>query len=190
MLYQKLPTTFGFSPDEILNTDIIKTLLSTYNNEPRMPLLDPSAFPDLSKNISSFFGSRVVKFRLFYYPPMYSTNVHIDGNRLNPVFWALNFPLFGTENSVMEWAKIKDDATPSITASETYDSKSVYFDESAVEYFYKDALTLTAPHIVNTIVPHRASNMKETPRAILSVRLGLSSETKFGNICNSILKVK
>lgn len=188
MLYFKLPFDFGFNVTEFVENQTVKELLSRLDKNYEMPLIDTGTAPNLCKNITDFFNSNITRFRIFYYPPNMVSNIHIDGSSDRPTQWAINFPIFGTNDSLMEWAKIKQNATGKAeNRYNAYSSKSSYFTEDEVEYFYDDKLVLDSPHIVNTVIPHRAVNNKNSSRAILSVRLGLSASTPIEEIYKFVM---
>lgn len=95
-----------------------------------------------------------------------SVPIHTDGNEDYPKFLALNLPLFGCEDSLMYWW----DNVGLDYVSDTYKyGKGIKMLDGA-DKVITHSLELSTPHLVRIDLPHNVANLKDTPRAILSLR--------------------
>lgn len=166
MNYFKFPIDLKFDKSKFLTSPSITSIVD-HIQEFALPLFDAQEVtPDFFKSLELLFESRIMKSRVFVYPPHFNMSTsHIDGIPGELVKWALNIPLFGTKNSTMNWFNVTDTVNnqPPVGARS---SALIY--EITTEC--SDSLQLLSPHIVRTDIPHNVINMKSSPRAILSVR--------------------
>lgn len=95
-----------------------------------------------------------------------SIPIHKDGNDEHPKFLALNLPLFGCNNSLMHWW----DNVEIDYSSSTYKYGKNIKMFSGSNKVITHSLELSIPHLVRIDLPHNVANLKDSPRAILSIR--------------------
>jgi hypothetical protein len=104
--------------------------------------------------------------RFFTTKPNTDIPIHVDGSEEYPKFLALNLPLFGCENSLMQWWDNVE--LVSISNTEEYANNIKIFDSPNKTVSH--SLELSLPHLVRIDLPHNIVNLKDTPRAIFSMR--------------------
>lgn len=95
-----------------------------------------------------------------------SVPIHTDGNEEYPKFLALNLPLFGCDGSLMHWWDNVDLAYASSTYQYGKNIKMLDGPDKVITH----SLELSTPHLVRIDLPHNVANLKDSPRAILSMR--------------------
>ncbi len=95
-----------------------------------------------------------------------SIPIHVDGNSEHPKFLALNLPLFGCKDSLMHWWDNVELDHVSDTDKYGKGIKMLDGPDKAITH----SLELSTPHLVRIDLPHNVINLKDSPRAILSLR--------------------
>ena len=106
--------------------------------------------------------------RIFITAPFGFVPIHSDSTEEYPKFLALNFPLYGCENTLMQWWE----NIPLLKkySPEGYGTNFDIFDHDSDQKILTGALELTSPHLVQVNLPHNVTNNKEDFRAIMSLR--------------------
>jgi hypothetical protein len=179
MNYFKFPIDLQFDKTTFLDNCCVAPLVTDIN-EFALPLFNHNKVtPEFFKTLETLFDSIIIKPRIFVYPPYFNmSTAHIDGYAHEPVRWALNIPLFGTTGSKMNWFEINSDVNDQQSQGDR--SKALIYN---ITTYPIDSLELLEPCIVRTDIPHNVTNLKSSPRAILSVRFERSIVDPIETIC-------
>lgn len=128
-------------------------------------------FLDLYEIVNNFFNAnnaQIVSTRFFYTPPGKSLGVHADGEWYEPMYWALNIPIFCAEdNHWQEWFDYHGDLN-AIRSNSVHQHYILPNDPAKLELI--DRLTLTTPHFLRVGTFHRINNQSSQGRLIASIR--------------------
>lgn len=104
--------------------------------------------------------------RAFVTPPGCSLPIHLDGSETYLKDMAINWPLYNTEESIMNWFSTND--TFEITSDLRYSPHiKVYREENCTLI---DSLKLTSPALVKINIPHNVNNFGKYNRVVISFR--------------------
>jgi hypothetical protein len=108
--------------------------------------------------------------RLFLTPPHRILDYHIDGNRINENFWALNIPIdVPLADHWHEWY----DYTGELTTMQDSVYTDYFVPADTTKLTISDRLLLTEPHLVKVGIMHRVVNNTDKNRLIVSIRFDL-----------------
>lgn len=182
----------NYIPFHINNFDRIqKNLQDRYSNEFQGTELKAVAkdwtrenFLELYDFINEFFNSHnatVVSARFFFTPAGKSLGVHADGEWYEPMYWALNIPVFCSDTGHwQEWFDYHGDLN-AIRENSLYTHYILPDDPLKLELV--DRLTLTTPHLLRVGTFHRVINQSSEDRLIVSIRFDCNT---MGKLLNSI----
>lgn len=105
--------------------------------------------------------------RAFVTPPNCSLPIHIDGSETVEKDLALNWPLYNTEKSYMNWYSIVDDQYR-IKSDSRYSSHTRVYNKENCKL--EESLILQKPALVKIGIPHDVFNFGQFNRIIVSFR--------------------
>ena len=170
MNFFDLPFDIKFDLDEFISHPEVKSALSATT----------FALPQVSRNalrketieiLEDRFEAKINRFRMFIYPPMFITGIHIDGIPGAVTGYAVNIPIANCKGTKMIFYKERNDLTrASVSMSQSKDnSYSIPFEIRDLECVTGE-LELDKPTVVNTSVPHNVYSPIDQQRSILSFR--------------------
>ena len=132
-------------------------------------------FLELYDVVDQFFKNNdalIVSCRFFYTPAGRTLRVHLDGEKYNTNYWALNIPIFVPKS--MHWQEwFKYDGELKQESNGMYSS---YIQPLNPEKLLTiDRLMLNSPHLVRVGTFHRVINDSSEDRLIVSIRFRTNS---------------
>jgi hypothetical protein len=108
--------------------------------------------------------------RIFVIPGNMSLPIHIDGNKEHPKYWALNIPIFNSENSKMHWWQPTANKSRSILSSTYEFGNNIKVFDSLDDCVQIESCVINVPTCVRIDIPHSVTNYSDQTRVLISVR--------------------
>lgn len=138
---------------------------------------------DLFDKIKKFFDTISKKYnvsngfigRFFTVGPNLKAGVHVDSFLETRIVreWALNFPVYNTDNNYQEWVTVNDMSQP------IYTHRGILYETENIDVIEK--IILDVPHLLKVSNPHRIVNNTNDFRVVFSIR-GKSNDTSYEQV--------
>jgi hypothetical protein len=170
MNFFELPFDIKFDLDEFMSHPEVKSalLVTTFS----LPLISRDCLRNETIEIlEDKFEAKINRFRMFIYPPMFITGIHIDGVPGAPTRYALNIPIANCKGTKTIFYKEKSnlEQAPVSMSWAKDNSYSIPFDIRDLECITGE-LELDKPTVINPSVPHNVYSPIGQQRSILSFR--------------------
>ena len=113
--------------------------------------------PDMVKLLAEI-GIDVYYCELFYSPPSFFSQIHIDANAVRSDFTKINW-VFGGKDSVMNWYKPKHDTDRPVEYIPANKLPYKSYQQQEVDLLY--SANLKTPSVVQVGIPHNITNFSE-----------------------------
>lgn len=170
MNFFELPFETGFDTEQFVSLPEIQVILRTEKFS--LPLIPRHYIKNYTLDLlENRFNSKIVKIRMFVYPPMHMSGIHIDGPSVeSSTKYALNFPIQNCKGTKVIFYKLLPGTVSSVHKAYTEErSYSISYDMREVDYI-EDQLEIMRPTVINTSSPHNVYSPITNNRAILSIR--------------------
>lgn len=125
---------------------------------------------DIVKILEKYTQRKIKSLRIFHMQPGYKTDLHIDYDQWLSIIprYALNIPIFGCEDSCVEFYRNLGDHSQ--LSNDTVGVGGYLYPTDMSMVFHSSTLSMLRPTMIRIDVPHLVDNFSDHERKILSVR--------------------